>query len=404
MVQCNSARAWSVHLDFIRGAAAIAVLIYHVRYRCFIDYSETGGAASLFVRLGYVATSFGHDAVIVFFVLSGYFIAGTVVKDATRNQWSWGRYAAQRLVRLYLVLIPGLVLTLFWDQIGLRSFGDNPIYTGAAQSWKQDYFNVPARSTLGSLLGNATFLQPMYVRPYGSNEALWSLSYEFWYYVLFPCLWLALKARRRQNLWLLAVAGVIAWFVGRGIMLYFPIWLFGASLVILPRVRSLHTLVWWRLGLILSGCAFVVLTLAGHLSNGGEKVVRSVIVGDYLTAVGFAAFMYVLLHDHRRLQNGVYERASRRLAAFSFSLYVTHLPLLVLLRAWLIPRAPWEITPATTAYALAISMVCIAYAATFAAFTEKRTTTVRRRVEQILRLTRSGTDRISLAGSQSASN
>jgi peptidoglycan/LPS O-acetylase OafA/YrhL len=351
-----------------------------------------------------VATSFGHDAVIVFFVLSGYFIASTVVKDTMHNQWSWGRYASQRLVRLYLVLIPGLILTVFWDQIGLHTFADSPVYNGAAQSWKHDYFNVAARSTLKGLIGNLAYLQPMYVHPYGSNDALWSLSYEFWYYALFPCLWMGLRARRLQNLWPLAVAAGIAWFVGKGILLYFPIWLFGASLVALPQIRILKSAGGWRVGLFAAGCVFVALTLAGHLSSRGEKVVRSVIVGDYLTAIGFAILTYVLLHDHRPLQRGMYERMSRRLAGFSFSLYVTHLPLLVLLRAWLIPGRPWEVTPRATLYAFAISVVCIGYAAVFASITEKQTTAIRKRVEQLFKFTNPATERVPLVSSPSASN
>ena len=37
----------SQHLDLIRGAAALAVLIYHVRYRFFLDYSEVEGRGPL---------------------------------------------------------------------------------------------------------------------------------------------------------------------------------------------------------------------------------------------------------------------------------------------------------------------------------------------------------------------
>ena len=46
------------------------------------------------------------------------------------------------------------------------------------------------RQTIGlpTLLGNLAFLQDFFARPYGSNGPLWSLSYEFWFYLVFPLL------------------------------------------------------------------------------------------------------------------------------------------------------------------------------------------------------------------------
>src|SRR5262245_24054435 len=99
----------SNHLDLIRGLAAVAVLAYHVRYRFFFDYGDLSDVNAP-TKLFYAATSFGHDAVIVFFVLSGYFISTSIRTAVNRDRWSWTAYAGNRLVRLYLVLLPGLLL------------------------------------------------------------------------------------------------------------------------------------------------------------------------------------------------------------------------------------------------------------------------------------------------------
>ncbi|MFP6614512.1 MAG: acyltransferase family protein, partial [Pirellulales bacterium] len=99
----------SERLDWIRGIAAFAVLIYHIRYRFFFDYSEVPHTLS--TNLFYTLTAFGHDAVMVFFVLSGYFISESVRRDCKKGRWSWIRYLTNRVTRLYVVLIPCLLLT-----------------------------------------------------------------------------------------------------------------------------------------------------------------------------------------------------------------------------------------------------------------------------------------------------
>ena len=59
--------------DWLRGLAAVAVLAGHVRGLFFVDFGDLV-APGPFARLAYMATGLGHQAVVVFFVLSGFFI------------------------------------------------------------------------------------------------------------------------------------------------------------------------------------------------------------------------------------------------------------------------------------------------------------------------------------------
>jgi peptidoglycan/LPS O-acetylase OafA/YrhL len=61
--------------------------------------------------------------VIVFFVLSGFLVGGSVIKAHRQGQWRWTGYLSRRLSRLWIVIVPALLLTLFWDSIGLRGPG-----------------------------------------------------------------------------------------------------------------------------------------------------------------------------------------------------------------------------------------------------------------------------------------
>src|SRR5262249_13058869 len=146
-------------------------LIYHVRYRFFLDYANVP-SPDWFCNLCYGFTSFGHDAVIIFFVLSGYFISSSVIRDCAKGRWSWRRYAINRLTRLYLVLLPGLLLTVFWDKLGIYFSPQHPIYTGIQQSWISDYFDVASRLNGQTFIANAFFLQTILAPPLGSNDAL----------------------------------------------------------------------------------------------------------------------------------------------------------------------------------------------------------------------------------------
>lgn len=150
--------AASLHLDVVRALAAFAVLIYHVRYRFFLDYADLQ-SSSILTKAFYLITSFGHDAVMVFFVLSGFLISGSIFRERRTGKFTWRRYAVNRLTRLYVVLIPGLLLTLFWDQLGMAMFPSNPIYTGEAVGWKSDYFDVASRLTVWVGVKNLLFLQ-----------------------------------------------------------------------------------------------------------------------------------------------------------------------------------------------------------------------------------------------------
>src|SRR5690242_13128033 len=88
----------SDHLDMVRGAAAVVVLLFHVRYRFFLDYADVSNP-TLVDRAWYVATAFGHDAVMVFFVVSGLLVGAAAMQACRTGRWRWSDYATARLVR-----------------------------------------------------------------------------------------------------------------------------------------------------------------------------------------------------------------------------------------------------------------------------------------------------------------
>lgn len=121
----------SAYFDFIRGLAAIAVLINHLKQYILVDYPDVSDKNTIVKIFYYYLSSYGHHAVIVFFVLSGLFVSKAALKDvANDGNWSWGKFLVSRLTRLYLVLIPGLMLGFFIDRIGIHLFTSSGVYSG----------------------------------------------------------------------------------------------------------------------------------------------------------------------------------------------------------------------------------------------------------------------------------
>jgi len=367
----------SLHLDLVRGLAALAVLLFHVRYRFFLDYSEVP-APGVLAKTWYLLTSFGHDAVMVFFVLSGFLVGGAVVRARRTGRWNLRQYATSRIVRLYVVLIPALLLTLFWDRLGLYAFGGNPIYTGAAASYRHDFFSVASRAGTGSLLGNLFFLQGVSVPPFGSNDALWSLAFEGWYYLVFPLLVIPFAASSSPRLRLGAVlaVAVVSWFVGPTITKYFATWLFGVVVAMMPASRFLsRRATYWITAAGLAVSSWVAMT---HLHAIRVALGDSLLVIDSSVAAAFALWLYVCAHDDAPAHDNPYARIARGLAGFSFTLYAVHLPVLVFLRAWLVPGTPWTPSADVIALGLALAAVAALYAYGIASVTEAHTERVRR--------------------------
>ncbi len=370
----------SDHLDLVRGLSAVAVLVYHVRTCFFFDYVDI--IPTIPAKLFYVMTAFGHDAVMVFFVLSGYFISASVRRDCALGRWSWTRYFTNRCVRLCVVLVPGLLLCAFWDQLGLHFFGDRVIYTGAERPWLHDFFNVAERAGPGTFLRNLLFLQQTSssILPFGSNAPLWSLSFEFWYYMLFPLAWLALIAGRtfpRRILYAGIAVGIALYVVSDTMLEFFPIWLMGTAVSILPEIPGLRRRGLW-LATAISLCLFLCTLVGIHLQSVRTLFGNNFVVIDYVTGATFALLAYVLLHHRAPSRGGYYSRVSRTLAGFSYTLYVTHIPLLVFLRAILVPDTPWLPTLPYFGAAVLLTVTCLLYAYLVGRNTEGKTDVVRR--------------------------
>ena len=279
----------SVSLDLVRGLAAILVLVDHWRNLFFLNNHEVRDHR-LFFAVPYTLTAAAHEAVVIFFVLSGFLIGGTVRRAIERGEWSWKSYLTHRLVRLWIVLLPGLMLCLLLDKIGVAFAASRSLFPGdAAQN-----------DTAVAFVGNLFFLQGVFVPAFGSDGPLWSLANEFWYYILFPLGMLAMlpSTRPRTRLIGAALFLVLCLWLRTTLLPLFPIWLLGAALFGLPR-PPLGNLSRWLAAATYVPIVFLCTYLHRILGIGS----------DYILAAATATLMWTLLSASQTAPTAAVESA-----------------------------------------------------------------------------------------------
>ncbi len=259
--------AFSIYLDLLRLAAALLVFVHHAAYPRYHGSWLQGLAG------------FGHEAVVVFFVLSGYVIAHT----REHKDHDWRHYAVQRLSRLWSVLLPAIALTLVLDSWGRPLLPS--LYEPLHGGWVR---------ALASLL----FVNEFWIQGFalGSNIPLWSLSYEAGYYLLFGVLSFA------SPRWRWPLAMVVGLLVGPRILLLLPAWWLGVWIQRSAWLRERSAqqgavlaaagLVWalvWSLGKL--GNQFITWRLMAllPLPLAQQMGASDAFVSDNLIALGIAA-------------------------------------------------------------------------------------------------------------------
>ena len=374
----------SAHLDLLRTVAAWAVMWGHLRGLFFLDYQNLTNTSGP-LKLIYFLTGFGHQAVLVFFVLSGFLISSSVWRNHFSKTWSWGAYAISRGTRLYIVLIPGLIFGALWDSLGLHFFREVGRYAQPLVNFNG--MIVANTLTAGTFLGNLLFLQTIFCPTFGSNGPLWSIANEFWYYLLFPLGLSASMAFSRKNFGLafvLALFGLcLSVFLGIDKMLGFLIWLAGFAVMLACAKLPLR-------GGALRWFYFVLtsLTLAGFLAAARLERLPPV-VSELAVGLGFSAFLYGFLQLDISIEaRGSYARWLQLFAGFSYSLYVLHFPLLFLLRAWLVPGQKWVPDGRHLLFGAGIGIFILLFAWLVSLGTERKTGELRKRLQRSLGMSR----------------
>jgi peptidoglycan/LPS O-acetylase OafA/YrhL len=297
------------------------VMTGHLRDILFTNYHDIQDL-NFFVQILYFLTGFGHHAVIVFFVLSGFLVGGSVIEQSLLQKFSWREYLIKRTTRIYVVFFLALFIGglfdlngyLFFNQLGI--YNNTDVFQFGSELTDRD---ISENLSLKILIGNLSMLQTIKVPVLGSNGPLWSLANEFWYYLLFPALTgIFLGKKRLHQLTSCVLAFGILYLLPWKIILYFTIWLLGAFVRIIGCVTQ-------TVNVYLSFLFFIsCLALIRIFGNDSFWLDLTIAATFSLTLISMQSFggrdeQFPLL----RL------RFNKFMADFSFSLYVFHFPFIL---------------------------------------------------------------------------
>jgi peptidoglycan/LPS O-acetylase OafA/YrhL len=361
--------------DFFRGASALVVCLGHLRNAILVDYTELTHS-NIALKVFYFLTSLGHQAVIVFFVLSGYFVGGAVLR--TGSKFTWSDYLISRLTRLWVVLIPCLFIT--W-MIGLIVEHNTPsvILGSYFESWHSGPKFGEYSDGFNTLWANIFFMQTIIAPVFGLNSPLWSLANEFWYYILFPLLLTVIGRLYIKNYFALFASLfsiiILIFFLPKTILTSFFIWMLGVGAYVcqfkikLLRQGAISSL------LIVAFLLFILAIMTSKLSSWSNV---TLIEPDFMIGLSFAFLCLILSNvSFPETRWPLLAKYTINLSEISYSLYLSHFPLVILIASVIYQSHKFEPSPALLSQFLGFGCLLLLMGSTVWWLFESRTAFLR---------------------------
>ena len=314
-------------LDGLRGLTALYVAVYHIAGVLGQLYGGVHGpwhfVAGIF--------NYGYDAVGIFIVLSGYCLMLPAARNPQGAYLPGGvkSYFERRAWRILPPYYAALAIALFLNYFAYRA----KLHT--AHPYPLAHYGFSAPNLLSHLFLVHNF-SPVYIDLI--DPPMWSIGIEAQIYFLLPFLFLPLM--RRFGVLSVVVTGLLI-----GV----------APHIILPKADNLDWSCPWFIGLFAMGCAAAVLTVSTGKSARWEAVavcallaaslfptffrrffpesevlIRQTLVGAWTALIILSFAQHAIKRDTSNIgpQLRLLEsRPAMALGAFSYSLYLIHVPI-----------------------------------------------------------------------------
>ena len=338
------------YLDGIRGLAALFVLWHHTYLQIWTTQAITNQKPHLPAPVWLDALRYGHWAVDVFIVLSGFclmlpFVQGRPLPQTPAGLWGWTRsFLARRARRVLMPYYLAMLLSM-----GLISWciGQD---TGT-------HWDGSTSVTLEGLLAHLFLMQDVFVAQVGGqiNHAFWSIAVEWHIYFMFPFLvWGWRRAGAIPTTACVACGALLLAAATGGTFLrgmtfsYYGLFALGALAAKIAFSPNRRLRVWrkafpWaKVAGAISGAVLLLCAWRGYFVVEGEFFVLDFLIG------GAAAMALIAIATP---QEGLTGRLRRFLdtpfvakrGVWAYSLYLVHAPLLQVL--WQYGVHPLRLSP-----------------------------------------------------------
>lgn len=309
-------------LDAMRFIAAFMVLLSHSRNTFFPAFGDLpDNQHNVFTMAFTMFCRMGHEAVVIFFVLSGFLVGGRGIERIKGGTMIVGSYAIDRFSRI----TPPLLAAIIFYYI------TSCVIPGTPFSW------LTAIGNLFSLQGIAC---KSLVSPF------WSLSYEVWFYVVLGASAILINATddRKKLCALFGIVAATSVFVLGLKMHYLFIWIMGAlAYVFRPKEKS-------KLILVLSLFGFFASVIYWQLSKDTRSVgfaiegTNNEFLELLMSLMACLFIQQVILFEPRSMFSKRIEAGIGNLAKFSYTLYLSHRIVFLWIIAFVWPKDSCEFT------------------------------------------------------------
>ncbi|MDB4927006.1 acyltransferase [Mucilaginibacter sp.] len=307
-------------LDGLRGLAALYVLMHHARWQLsqpYLEYLKNKTQYSIIDKgLIYLTSGFrfGHEAVILFFIISGFVIhlkqARSSPKAAFTN-FKTLNYLFKRILRIYPTLLLSFFVTWFLDVL-LSNINHQPIPASDAYTFR-------------------TFFENLFLIPsghiWGSNGPMWSLRHEWFFYLMYPLLLLLDTVKP-------ALSIIVC-------LILFLSYTYNITIPLIDQA-AYTLLIWWTGALLANAYAnrqnnsllrlCMLLTLPGFIVS---VLIPYGPFHDLACGFLFVGMIAIILNNKLPPVNSLVNRFSF-LGYFSYSIYILHFPMVLFLKGIII--------------------------------------------------------------------
>lgn len=314
-----------LHLDYLDGLRALAALYVVLYHAVTFQGTHPTGTALAFTKW----LLYGHFAVDVFIVISGFSLMLPIVRGDGRlrgGYWGFMKRRAQRILPPYYFAL-GLSIILAATVISQR--------TGTI--WDQ---GIPL--TAGSILTHLFLIHDFFAAYiYSISAPFWSIAVEWQIYFFFPLLVLGWNRWGGLKTTLVAlVSGYIVLFLLRHTEAagssphYIGLFALGmlgaaASFSQSPVWKKMLRPVFWGIGALFS---FVAVVLICHWGGGYMVVTKHAGLVDFFVGLCTICILTAIsLPGENKLRSLLNWRPLVFVGTFAYSLYLIHYPLIQLL-------------------------------------------------------------------------